>query len=548
MSSMEKAIALCRVSTKGQELDGNLDPQIASVKKAANLMGVELVKIWSGAVSSRRGKNIKRKDLTEMQDYCKRHKSVKYLIVDEVDRFMRSIKEYYWWKVEFEKLGVELRFAQNPLADPEEDRAVFDELIDIYRAESSNNERIAKTPEKQKAKLRAGYYPSNPHTGYKATDVPSLHAPDEPNWTAMRKSFKAMAAGECDVAEGLKWATELGLRTKNYGPKAVGGKKIDMFRWKKLMMDPYYCGRLVFADWDMGDEPIEGLHKPMITIEEHEILVQLAKNKGKRFTIRKGGNPNYPLANIAECTRCVLSEYKHPRLTGANQNNGAAHGYKVYHRYRCRACNLEVLKDSFHEELNEELSRLLLSSEQKEKLKEHARKVWASHARLRIEQARIANGRVTVLKQRKDKLMDDYVDENDLDFKADIKEKIEGLKLEISEAEKAATEASDFESDFDEFINFAFDLLDNLKGEWWKFDKATLTIYKQMLFPGGIQLLPDKKVYIPKISPVYLYKVQKTAPEEAESTILEGPVRLELTTPCLKGRCSNRLSYGPIAA
>jgi hypothetical protein len=30
-----------------------------------------------------------------------------------------------------------------------------------------------------------------------------------------------------------------------------------------------------------------------------------------------------------------------------------------------------------------------------------------------------------------------------------------------------------------------------------------------------------------------------------ESFFLEGPVRLELTTPCLKGRCSNRLSYGP---
>ena len=26
---------------------------------------------------------------------------------------------------------------------------------------------------------------------------------------------------------------------------------------------------------------------------------------------------------------------------------------------------------------------------------------------------------------------------------------------------------------------------------------------------------------------------------------MEGPVGLEPTTPCLKGRCSNRLSYGP---
>ena len=27
---------------------------------------------------------------------------------------------------------------------------------------------------------------------------------------------------------------------------------------------------------------------------------------------------------------------------------------------------------------------------------------------------------------------------------------------------------------------------------------------------------------------------------------MEGPVGLEPTTPCLKGRCSNQLSYGPV--
>jgi hypothetical protein len=29
---------------------------------------------------------------------------------------------------------------------------------------------------------------------------------------------------------------------------------------------------------------------------------------------------------------------------------------------------------------------------------------------------------------------------------------------------------------------------------------------------------------------------------------MEGPLGLEPRTPCLKGRCSNQLSYGPIAA
>ena len=37
-----KAIALCRVSTKGQELDGNLDPQKENVEKAAKVLDVDL--------------------------------------------------------------------------------------------------------------------------------------------------------------------------------------------------------------------------------------------------------------------------------------------------------------------------------------------------------------------------------------------------------------------------------------------------------------------------------------------------------------------------
>ena len=237
-----KAIALCRVSTKSQLDDGNLEPQEERILKVAEILNAEIVKWWKLAVSSRKGKNTKRKDIIEMYEYCRRYKAVKFLIVDEVDRFMRSIDEYYFWKVKFKDIGVQLHHANRPDVDPTDDRFVFDELIDVYRAEQSNNERIIKTPEKMMAKIRAGYYPSNPHTGYKTTDIPGLHEPDEPNWTAMRASFKKMATGLWTVKEGLRQATDKGLTTKNYGPNAVGGRQIDMYRWKELMKNPYYFG------------------------------------------------------------------------------------------------------------------------------------------------------------------------------------------------------------------------------------------------------------------------------------------------------------------
>jgi DNA invertase Pin-like site-specific DNA recombinase len=520
--------------------DGNLVPQVENVEKAANILGVELVKTWSLAVSSRKGKNMNRKDLTEMRDYCKHYRSIKYLIVDEVDRFMRSIEEYYWWKMEFKRIGVQLRHANKPEVDPEDDRSVFDELIDVYRAEQSNNERIHKTPEKMKAKLMAGYYPSNPHTGYKKSEVPGLHIPDEPNWSALRNSFKSMASGEININEGLKRALADGLRTKNYGPKAVGGKIIDLYRWKNLMIDPYYCGLLKFANWDIGEK--EGLHQPMITREEHEILVNLVNNKGKRFTVNRN-NPEFLLSNEADCARCVLSNCKHPRLVGYWQNNGESKGYKRYRRYRCRTCNLGVRQESLHEDVTKELSRLNLNNEQREKLKEHARKSWSAYEKERIEKARIALGKVSMLKDKKSKLINSLVDNPE--YAPDIKEELELVKIQIIEAEKIATEAQDFEKDFDEFIQYAFDIMDNLKDNWWKLDKATMRVYKQMLFPAGIQLMPDKKVYIPKISPIYTFGNGSEHSFLDEFTRLEGPLGLEPRTPCLKGRCSNRLSYGP---
>jgi DNA invertase Pin-like site-specific DNA recombinase len=537
-----RAIALCRVSTKGQMLDGNLDPQHERIVKAADILNVEIVRWWELAVSSRKGKNVKRKDLMEMLDYCKHHRSIKYLIVDEVDRFMRSINEYYWWKMEFKNIGVQLRHANRPEVNPEDDRSVFDELIDVYRAESSNNERIHKTPDKMMAKIRAGYYPSNPHTGYKKSDVPGFHVPDEPNWSALRDTFKEMVKGELTVSEGLKKVTERGLRTKNYGPKAVGGKTIDMFRWKNLMKESYYCGVVRMADWPEINQ--NGLHQKMISPQEHRVLVSLADNKGKKFTVNRE-NPLFPLSNEMECFGCLEKQLKYPRLVGYPHNNGIKRKHsKVYNRYRCRECNLNILQQELHDELSNVLASLVLTEEQVQKLKLSIKRAWQSYEKTLIERLAIAEGHVENLKSKKSELVMSLSRNPDLE--QDIKAEITVIKERIEEAEVLAINARDFERDLIDFTNFALDYVNDWKNNWWSLDKETMRKCKQILFPAGFSMTQDKKIYTPEISLVYSYGSTKKASVEADFTIVEGPVGLEPTTPCLKGRCSNRLSYGPI--
>ncbi len=66
-----------------------------------------------------------------------------------------------------------------------------------------------------------------------------------------------------------------------------------------------------------------------------------------------------------------------------------------------------------------------------------------------------------------------------------------------------------------------------------------------MLFPGGFYLKNGEKVLTPDISLIYRWENTPLNRKMGVNVDMEGPVGLEPTTPCLKGRCSNRLSYGP---
>ena len=51
--------------------------------------------------------------------------------------------------------------------------------------------------------------------------------------------------------------------------------------------------------------------------------------------------------------------------------------------------------------------------------------------------------------------------------------------------------------------------------------------------------------YEPNMNSRKIITSKKKRLPEGKRFFLEGPVGLEPTTPCLKGRCSNQLSYGP---
>jgi len=294
------------------------------------------------------------------------------------------------------------------------------------------------------------------------------------------------------------------------------------------------------VDWPVINE--NGLHDKMITKEEYLKLCELADNKGKKFIVNRN-NPIFLMSNEMECYECLQKKKEYPRLVGYKHSNGKKGKYlHHYNRYRCRECGKNILRDDLHTEIDKILDSLVLTDDQINKLKLHLRKIWRNYETELIERSKIAEGRLQVLKDKKGELIQSL--SHNPDLAEDIKEEIEKLKQQIHEAEIVAINAKDFERDLIEFTDFALDYVNNWKQNWWILDKPVMSRCKQILFPCGISVTQDKKVYTQKISLVYRYGSTKKASEDADFVVVEDPVRLELTTPCLKGRCSNRLSYG----
>ena len=116
-----------------------------------------------------------------MFEMCKRDKSIRYIIVDEADRFMRSMEEAYWWKVQFKMIGVFLAYANMPEITHEDNpMSVMREMMAFFQAEISNHERITKTTDKMQAKIKAGYYPGMVHEGYQKSCAIFAHTERAP--------------------------------------------------------------------------------------------------------------------------------------------------------------------------------------------------------------------------------------------------------------------------------------------------------------------------------------------------------------------------------
>ena len=494
-------IALCRVSTSKQRLEGSsLSAQeVRIMRVSSELFNCELVKTWSLDISSRKGKNFKRKDLEEMLAYCKQHKKISFLFVDEHDRYMRSVDEYYMWKGRFlYEAGVTLVIAAKPeLALNPNSASMAIEFFGVWQGEVSNEERITKTTDKMQARVAAGYFPGNVHTCYQQTKIRGLHEPLQPQWSLMQTAMQRILYAEYSLRQALTWLQSQGFTLGS-------GSVLDMTKFKRILKDPYYGGITKISTWEVTGV---GLHKAMISQDEHERLKDIVLGNPKKFH-RQKHNPNFQMSSITDCEECSKHQLKAGKFVGYRNHNGKqTETPRYYERYMCRNCKLGMTKADLHNQMSNKLSKLKISQPLKDELKAAMQIVWERRNTDSGQLGKRLRVKLDALSEEKDNLVRTIGSNPSL--ANDIAESVSKIKSEIVEVQNELQQVDNPDKDFNAFVEFSLDYVDDLNANWWDLTPDRRERCKQLSFPSGIFITKNKTVSTPLISAIYRYEAMK---------------------------------------
>lgn len=502
-----EAIALCRVSTAEQKIEGHsLERQEANVFEYASRMNCEIVKVWSLDTSSKAGVNFNRKDLKQIIDFCRTNKKVKFLFVDETDRFMRSVPEFWYFegKLKFE-FRVKTIYVSQPNINDDSDTAMIQKTFDVLRAHLENSKRREKSINGLKARVAAGYYPFMVHAGYMKSDTPGLHIPNPEPFKMLQEAFQEVLSGIYTPNEALKRLGNRGYRTR-------AGRPLKIDKFINILSDEYYTG-VIDMKGEINIRTENALHEAMISKEAYQKLQEILGKRPRRSSYeRKHYNPEFPLQKIDIYHECK----GHKALTGAWKSNGKG---KKYANYRCLACGKEFKRDEIHEAINKILSQTQLSDDYRKKFLKALIKVYDKKQADNINRLSHLSKKVKEYKGQIDSLVLKLAN-TDSKLEKHIESAIQNLESKIDLTEQEKNLLSKQQEEIIDFVEFTLNYIDKFQSKWWSMRPEDRKRCQELLFPEGITLTSDKKIGTLNLALLYRLATNKKELRIARNSLL----------------------------
>jgi len=339
--SVKRAIALLRVSTKGQmKTDYNpegisLPAQRQTIKGKAKELGAVIVDEYlepgnTGTTMA------KRPVFREMMERIRTQRDVDYIITYASSRMHRNWKENGAILLELQQLGVRFVSATENIND---DTAEGELLEGIYAV--INGFRSRQDGEDIKRKM--SYKHAQGGTLYRApigflNVIETIEDRqirtviiDPKRGPLVRLAFELYATGNYTLRTLREKLVEAGLTTKPHGKRGTGPVSIHLIG--RMLQDRYYLG---YVEW--GGVEHRGRHEPLISQDLFD-RVQRVLYGDRRAGKRERTHDHY-LRGVIWCGRC---QSRLMIMTGRSKT-GVQYHYYVCRGRQERTCDLPYLK------------------------------------------------------------------------------------------------------------------------------------------------------------------------------------------------------------
>ena len=556
------ALGNCRVSSYTQGDSDSLPTQKANIEKKALELGVHIPTAaeigrkdggwWIGVHSSKKGKNVDRADLLEMVEVCKKYKGkIRYIILNEADRFMRSMNEAGYFITEFAKQGVEIVFAKNPELNYDESQTETQKnLVDLQRfmqffgAQSSNTERFNKAVNGQTSAIKSGRYPFVPKFGYMKGAEAGVHVPIPELKPYLKSILSRLGDGLITLHQSME--------EYNNCPYVKSGKQkgYQFDRWKKVVSDPYYAGIVEKNGKFIKARCENGRHEALITKEQHLYIVELVNGKKKHCNgPRKNGNPDFLLNIMTLHKECHEKEAKEGRtgksdrgkLVGYSTTNGVSP--KKYSRYKCRKakCKFSISKEELEKKVKDILDSLEFTVEHSGEVEKTLKRIWKIEEDNDESEIKSLRSKLAIAEKEFNKIADKLISAESTNATVEkmLQERLEKADKEIKEYKARIAELLDKDnSKYQEFVGFAIHFVNHLGTHFFKLTPEYARKCELLVFPCGILVDDNKKVQIPEISWFYRGRDNKKESQDSDLPSMVECTRLKLVTSSLPAKRS----------
>jgi site-specific DNA recombinase len=467
-------IIYTRVSSDEQVKGTSLDSQEKACRNYCKNKGIKVSEVFREEGVS--AKTAERKELLRAINYCQKNKGkVDAFVVHKVDRFARNTEDHFYVRKKLADYGVTLHSVSETIGNNPVEKLMETMLAGV--AEFDNAIRRQRCSDGMSARFNQGIYPLRQPLGYKCSHFRQRgmkkDKPDPPD----EQIFSIIQKGLREYATGNYSKTGLAELLDNLGLKKIRGRKTTKQLACRILYQylPFYAG-IIKNPWT--NEEIQGLHEPMITMEEYYQINQVKagrKNHAKKCT----HNPDFPLRGIVLCADC-----EKPLTAAFSSGRGRKYAYYSCFNPECAKHNKTIRKADIENDFRDYLKKIKPNEKFQALFRETVIDFWKDKSKDYETEVLKWNRQIENLEAKKKILFEmredgSYSKEEFLERKAQVENEI--MTATISRNENKIDQF-----DIEASITYATNFLCRLDRLWFDLPAHLIPRFKKLVFPSKI--------------------------------------------------------------